>query len=72
MSESKGVWLDTKTGKVVTAQPEEGVQLLAPGVEASAADLAGIEAAKAAAAPEPAKAKAAAAPEKVVTAPVRK
>lgn len=26
-----GVWVDTKTGKVVESQPEEGIQLVAPG-----------------------------------------
>lgn len=35
---SSGTWFDTKSGKVVTSQPEEGVQLVAPGVEPTAAD----------------------------------
>jgi hypothetical protein len=36
-----GIWVDTKTGKVVETQPEEGVQLVAPGGEVTdrAADL---------------------------------
>lgn len=33
MAAHKGVWFDTKAGKVVESQPEEGVVLLAPGVE---------------------------------------
>lgn len=33
MAASKGVWFDTKSGKVVESQPEEGVQLVAPGTE---------------------------------------
>lgn len=55
MAGSKGVWLDTKTGKVVEAQPEEGVQLVAPGVEATPGELAVVERYKAEA---PAEAKA--------------
>lgn len=35
MAASKGVWLDSKTGKVVESQPEEGVQLVAPGTEST-------------------------------------
>ena len=31
MAESKGVWLDRDTGKVVTKQPARGRQLVAPG-----------------------------------------
>jgi hypothetical protein len=40
---SKGVWFDTKAGKVVESQPEEGVQLVAPGVEATAAEQAAVD-----------------------------
>lgn len=29
---SKGVWFDTKAGKVVESEPEQGIVLLAPGV----------------------------------------
>lgn len=29
----KGIYVDTKSGKVVRSQPEEGVQLVAPGEE---------------------------------------
>jgi hypothetical protein len=46
MAASKGVWLDSKTGKVVESQPEEGVQLVAPGVEATAAEQARVDAYK--------------------------
>lgn len=35
MAVSKGVWLDTKSGKVVESQPEEGVVLVAPGTEST-------------------------------------
>lgn len=35
MAVSKGVWFDTKAGKVVESQPEEGVQLVAPGTEST-------------------------------------
>lgn len=52
MAESKGVWLDTKTNKVVASQPEEGVQLVAPGVEPTDSDLARVDAVKAALAGE--------------------
>lgn len=48
MAESKGQWLDTKTGKVVSSQPEESVQLVAPGSEPTPADLARVEALKSA------------------------
>lgn len=44
-----GAWLDTKSGKVVTEQPEEGVQLVSPNVEQTAADAEVIAAAEAAA-----------------------
>lgn len=61
-----GAWLDTKSGNVVTEQPEEGVQLVSPNVEQTAVDAeviaaahAAVEAAAAAAvpvkAPKPAK-----------------
>lgn len=53
MAENKGTWLDTKTGKVVTSQPEEGVQLVSPNVEPTAADEAAVEAAKASQPAEP-------------------
>lgn len=33
MAENSGVWFDTKNGKVVKKQPEEGIQLVAPGNE---------------------------------------
>lgn len=34
MADSKnGVFYDTKAGKVVESQPEEGIQLVAPGAE---------------------------------------
>lgn len=52
MAENKGAWIDNKTGKVVTSQPEEGVQLVSPNVEPSAQDEAVVEAAKAALAGE--------------------
>ena len=52
MAASKGVWLDTKTGKVVESQPEEGVQLIAPGVEATPDEQARVDALKT---PEPKK-----------------
>lgn len=48
MAENKGVWLDTKTSKVVTSQPEEGVQLISPDVEPTPNELAVVEATKAA------------------------
>lgn len=48
MAGSQGTWLDTKANKVVTSRPEEGVQLLAPGVEATPDELARVEAVKAA------------------------
>lgn len=38
MAASKGVWVDTQSGKVVESQPVEGVQLVAPGVEATPDD----------------------------------
>lgn len=50
MAANKGTWIDTKTGKVVTSEPEEGVQLISPNVEPTPADEAAVEAAKAAAA----------------------
>lgn len=46
---SSAAWLDTKSGKVVTEQPEEGVQLVSPNVEQTAADADVIAAAEAAA-----------------------
>lgn len=54
MAENKGSWLDTKSNKIVSSQPEEGIQLLAPGAEHTPADLAHVEAVKASLAPEPA------------------
>lgn len=47
MAENKGTWIDSKTGKVVTKQPEEGVQVVSPNVEMTPADEAAVEAAKA-------------------------
>lgn len=47
MAAAKGVWLDTKTGKVVESEPEEGLVLVAAGVEATAADQARVDAYKA-------------------------
>lgn len=44
-----GVFIDTKTGKVVESQPEEGVQLVRPGGTIRNDAAAQIEAAKAAA-----------------------
>ena len=41
VSES-GVWLDNATGKVVTTEPTEGVQLVAPGGEVTPAVEAAI------------------------------
>jgi len=44
MADSKnGVWFDTKAGKVVNSEPEEGVQLVAPGQEVTAAAQATID-----------------------------
>lgn len=48
MAENKGTWIDSKTGKLVTSQPEEGVQVVSPNVEVTPADEAAVEAAKAA------------------------
>lgn len=33
MTSKSGTWFDTKAGNVVHSQPEEGIQLVAPGVE---------------------------------------
>lgn len=33
MANDSGVWFDTKADKVVKSQPEEGIQLVAPGAE---------------------------------------
>ncbi len=44
MAESKGAWFDTKSGKVVSSEPEEGIQLVAPGVEATDAEQARVDA----------------------------
>lgn len=52
MAENKGTWIDNKTGKLVTSQPEEGVQVVSPNVEPTPADEAAVEAAKAALADE--------------------
>lgn len=46
---SKGVWLDTASGKVVETEPTEGVQLAAPGTEITPAVQAAIDAAREAA-----------------------
>jgi hypothetical protein len=43
MAESKGVWFDHKTQKVVSSPPESGVQLVAPGVEPTPDELATVE-----------------------------
>lgn len=40
-----GVFIDTKTGKVVQSQPEEGIQLVAPGGTIDDAAQAAIDAA---------------------------
>jgi hypothetical protein len=53
MARNEGVWIDTRTGQVVTAEPEEGVLLAAPGAELTPDIEAAIEAAKAAAPAEP-------------------
>ena len=53
MATSKGVWFDTQTQKVVTSQPEQGLQLVAPGVEATPDDEARVEAYKAGGNAEP-------------------
>jgi hypothetical protein len=45
-SSNSGTWYDTKAGKVVTSQPEEGVQLVAPGVEPTADEKSRVEAYK--------------------------
>lgn len=45
-----GVWIDSKTGKVVEKPPEEGTQIVPPGGTIDAAAAAAIEAAKSAAA----------------------
>lgn len=42
-----GVWIDTRTGKTVSKQPEEGIQLVAPGGEIDARTQAALDAAKA-------------------------
>jgi hypothetical protein len=68
MSDSKGVWIDSRTGKVVTTQPEEGVQLHAPGTEMTPDVEAAIKAAKAAEPDAPAKRNV----EKAVTSKVEK
>jgi hypothetical protein len=47
-----GVFIDSKTGKVVNSQPEEGVQLVPPGGIIDATAEARIEAAKSAASGE--------------------
>jgi len=54
MAAGKGVWFDTKAGKVVESQPAEGVQLVAPGIEASDADLALVDRYKEGGSAEPA------------------
>lgn len=41
-----GTWIDSKTGKVVTSQPEEGVQLVSPNVEPGPNDEAAVQRAK--------------------------
>lgn len=52
-----GSWIDSKTGKVVTSQPEEGVQLVSPNVEATPDDEAAVQRAKDALADQAAEAK---------------
>jgi len=47
MTKHTGTWLDTKTNTIVTSRPEEGIQLLAPGVEPTPDELAAVEAVKA-------------------------
>jgi hypothetical protein len=47
-----GVFIDSKTGKVVNSQPEEGIQLVPPGGTIDPSTAAAIEAAKAAASGE--------------------
>jgi hypothetical protein len=42
----KGQWIDSKTGKVVSSQPEEGVQLISPNVEPNPDDERAVENAK--------------------------
>lgn len=44
-----GKWVDTKTGKVVASEPEEGRLLVAPGQEITPDVRAGIDAAERAA-----------------------
>lgn len=46
----KGQWIDNKTGKIVSSQPEEGVQLVSPNVEPTPDDERAVENAKKAAA----------------------
>lgn len=44
MGETSGVWIDTRTMRVVRDEPEEGRLVAAPGEELTAAHLAVIEA----------------------------
>lgn len=46
MVKNEGAWIDTRTGQVVTVEPEEGIQLAAPGTEISDEVAALVEAAK--------------------------
>lgn len=39
MAESKGVWLDKDTGKVVKSAPARGRQLVAPGKDIDSAEV---------------------------------
>jgi hypothetical protein len=45
-SKSKGVWVDTRTGKVVEKEPEQGVQIVAPDTEVTPAVQEQIDRAK--------------------------
>ena len=43
MAESKGVWLDKDSGKIVKSRPARGRQLVAPGKEITAREQAIID-----------------------------
>lgn len=47
-----GAWVDSKTGQVVGKEPEEGIQLLAPGIEPTDAQRAYVDSVRALAAGE--------------------
>jgi hypothetical protein len=51
----EGVWIDTQTGRVVLAQPVEGVQIAAPGVPVPDGQQAAVAEAVAGATPAPTK-----------------